>query len=76
MKLLTLIEDIDRWAVWLGRHPAEKISVGPKVELIQVGNLEKSASAKAQLTVFLTRRNAEVKAGASEHTMAFNGSCV
>ena len=27
-------------AVWLGRHPAEKISVGPNGKLIQVGNLE------------------------------------
>ena len=27
-------------AVWLGRHPAEKISAGPNDKLIQVGNLE------------------------------------
>ena len=27
-------------AVWLGRHPTEKISVGPNDKLIQVGNLE------------------------------------
>ncbi len=33
-------EDSSRRAVWLGRHPAEKISVGPKDKLIQVGNLE------------------------------------
>jgi len=32
--------DSNRRAVWLGRHPAEKISVGPKGILIQVGNLE------------------------------------
>ena len=40
MKLLTFLEDNDRQAVWLGRHPAEKISAGPKDELIQVGNLK------------------------------------
>ena len=32
--------DTSRRAVWLGRHPAEKISVGPNDKLIQVGNLE------------------------------------
>ena len=30
--------DISRRAVWLGRHPAEKISVGSKDKLIRVGN--------------------------------------
>lgn len=30
--------DTSRRAVWLGRHPAEKISVGPKDKLIRVGN--------------------------------------
>ena len=44
--------DTNRRAVWLGRHPTEKISVGPKDKLIQVGNLETSARAKAYLTVF------------------------
>ena len=33
-------EDISRWAVCLGRDPVEKISIGPKDKLIQVGNLE------------------------------------
>ncbi len=32
--------DTSRRAVWLGRHPAEKISVGPKDKLIRVGNPE------------------------------------
>ena len=45
-------EDTSRRAVWLGRHPAEKISVGPNGKLIQGGNLELSARAKAYLTVF------------------------
>jgi hypothetical protein len=39
--------DTSRRAVWLGWHPAEKISAGPNVKLIQVGNLELSAEAKA-----------------------------
>jgi hypothetical protein len=39
--------DTSRRAVWLGWHPAEKISAGPKVKLIQVGNLELSVEAKA-----------------------------
>lgn len=45
-------EDTSRRAVWLGRHPAEKISAGPKDKLIQVGDLESSVEAKAYLTVF------------------------
>ena len=60
--------DNSRQAVWLGRHPAEKISVGPNGKLIQVGNLELSARAKAYLTVFCTARNAEMKVGPSDPT--------
>ena len=60
--------DTNRWAVWLGRHPAEKISVGPNGKLIQVGNLELSAKAKAYLTVFRTAKNAETKVGLSDPT--------
>jgi hypothetical protein len=37
--------DTSRRAVWLGWHPAEKISAGPNVNLIQVGNLELSVEA-------------------------------
>ena len=58
--------DTGRRAVWLGRHPAEKISVGPNGKLIQVGNLELSAKAKAYLTVFRTAKNAETKVGLSD----------
>ena len=64
--------DTNRLAVWLGRHPAEKISVGPNGKLIQVGNLELSAKAKAYLTVFCTARNAEMKVGLSDPTWLFN----
>ncbi len=60
--------DTSRRAVWLGWHPAEKISVGPNGKLIQVGNLETSAKAKAYLTVFSTARNAETKVGLSDPT--------
>ncbi len=60
--------DSSRRVVWLGRHPVEKISIGPKDRLIQLGNLELSARAKACLTVFSTVRNAEAKAGPSEPT--------
>src|SRR3989344_318828 len=60
--------DTSRRAVWLGRHPAEKISVGPNGKLIQVGNLELSARAKAYLTVFCTARNAEMKVGPKRPT--------
>ena len=69
-----LIQDSIRPVFWLGRHPAEKISVGPKDKLIQIGNLEQSVKAKACLTVFRKARNAGVKAGLSELTMTFNGS--
>ena len=39
--------DTSRRAVWLGWHPAEKISAGPNVKLIYVGNVELSVEAKA-----------------------------
>ena len=60
--------DTNRRAVWLGRHPAEKISVGPNGKLIQVGNLELSARAKAYLTVSCTAKDAELKDGPSDPT--------
>ena len=69
-----LKEDTSRRVVWLGRHPAEKISVGPNDKLIQVGNLEWSARAKACLTVFRKARNAELKDGPTDPLMIFNGS--
>src|SRR3989344_8175600 len=69
-----LKKDSSRRAVWLGRHPAEKISAGPKDKLIQLGNLEKSAEAKACLTVFLKVRKAELKGGLSEPMWFFNGT--
>ena len=37
-------------------------------KLIQVGNLEMSAKAKAYLTVFRTAKNAETKVGLSDPT--------
>ena len=52
LRLAYSLEDSSRRAVWLGRHPVEKISIGPKDKLIQLGNLELSAKAKACLTVF------------------------
>ena len=58
--------DNSRRAVWLGRHPIEKISIGPNDKLIYVGNVEKSVKAKVCLTVFREARNAGVKAGLSE----------
>ena len=73
MKLLTRFGgDISRRAVWLGRHPAEKISAGPKGKLIQVGNLKLSAEAKAYLTVSCTARDAEMKVWLSDPTWPFN----
>ena len=67
-------EDTNRRAVWLGRHPSEKISEGPNDKLIQVGNLEWSVSAKACLTVLQKARKAELKDGTSEPQQIFNGS--
>ena len=67
-EVANLQEDSSRQIVWLGRHPVEKISIGPNDKLIQVGNLELSARAKAHLTVFCTARNAEMKVGPSDPT--------
>ena len=66
--------DTNRRVVWLGRHPAKKISAGPNDKLIQVGNLEKSVRVKACLTVFQKARNAELKDGPSGPLMRFNGA--
>ena len=60
--------DTNRRAVWLGRHPAEKISVGPNGKLTQVGNLRLSVEAKAYLTVIRTAKIAEMKVGFNDPT--------
>ena len=65
--------DISMRTVWLGRHPAERISAGPRGKLIQFRNLEQSVRAKACLTVFLTVGNAGTKVGSSERLYLFNG---
>ena len=73
MNLLTRFGgDTSRRAVWLGRHPAEKISAGPKDKLSEVGNLALSAEAKAYLTVSCTARDAEMKVWLSDPTWPFN----
>jgi hypothetical protein len=64
--------DTNRRAVWLGRHPAEKISAGPNGKLTQVGNLGLSVEAKAYLTAFRTAKNAEMKVWLSDPTWLFN----
>ncbi len=74
MKLLTPKGDTSKRVVWLGRHPTEKISVGPNNKLIQVGNLKKSVRAKACLTVFQIARNAELKDGPNGPLTRFNGA--
>jgi hypothetical protein len=56
-----------RWAVWLGRHPLEKISRGPKDQLRRDRNPPQSAKVKAGLTESSTARDSEAKAGLSEH---------
>jgi hypothetical protein len=64
--------DTSRRAVWLGRHPAEKISVGPNGKLTQVGNLGLSVEAKAYLTVSCTATDAEMKVWLSDPTWLLN----
>ena len=73
MKLLTRVSgDTSRRAVWLGRHPTEKISVGPNDKLIRVGDPKLSAEVKAYLTAFRTAKNAEMKVWLSDPTWPFN----
>ena len=74
--MLTLYEDTDMWAVWLGRHPVEMISIGPEDKLIHVRNVEKSAKAKAYLTVFRKERKADLKEGLSEPLKFLSGTQV
>ena len=52
LRLLTFLRDSSRRAVWVGRRPAKKISVGPKDKLTLLGNQRMSARAKACLTAF------------------------
>ena len=69
VKLTSLIRESGnngRQTVRLGRHPAENVSVGPKVLLIRFRNPEQSARAKVGLTVSSFARDAEAKAGSSE----------
>ena len=54
------------WTVWLGRHPAEKISVGPNDRLILDRNQELSVEVKACLTAFRKARKAALKEWLSE----------
>ena len=49
--------DTCRWAVRLGRHPFEKISKGPKVQLKRVRNPLKRAKPKTRLNGFPNARN-------------------
>lgn len=58
--------DTGRWAVWLGRHPPEKASGGPKGRLRRVRTPPLSARAKAGLTGLVKEANPEAKAGPSE----------
>ena len=62
------------WAVWLGRHPLEKISRGPKDKLIQVRNLEWSAKANACLIVSRRERDADLKEWLSEPLTSYSGT--
>jgi len=62
------VGDTSRRAVWLGRHPAEKISAGPNGKLSWVGNPTLSAEAKAYLTVIRTAKIAEMKVWLSDPT--------
>ncbi len=65
--LLTLeIKDHNRQTVWLGRHPAEKISVGPKGQLKRFRNPLWSARAKAGLTGSITILDSGTKVWSSE----------
>jgi hypothetical protein len=55
-----------RWAVWLGRHPDERISSGPNGVLIRVRTPEQSAKAKARLMSRQSTRRDKTKVGLSE----------
>ena len=59
-------EDTSKWAVWLGRHPAEKVSVGPKGQLIRFRNPELSVRAKAGFSGFRKAINPFGKPWSSE----------
>lgn len=71
----TYLKKDNYWrAVWLGRHPSEKISEGPKGELSVVGNYIWSAEAKARLTVVRKERAADSKEGLSDLLRLFSGA--
>ena len=65
--------DNNWWTVWLGWHPAEKISVGPNGWLNRVRNPVWSAKAKASLIGFVTISNSNTKVWLSELLYLLNG---
>jgi hypothetical protein len=67
-------EDSGRRAVWLGRRPAEKISVGPNGKLNHVGNMVKNVKVNACLTVSRTESDADSKEGLNDPSSCFSGS--
>ena len=66
--------DSGRWAVWLGRHPAEKISAGPNGKLNHFGNMVKNVKVNACLTVSRTESDADSKEGLNDPSSCFSGS--
>ena len=60
------VRDTGRWAVWLGRHPLEKVSRGPKGRLRWVRTPPPRARLKAGLTGFSNAKNSGAKAWPSD----------
>ena len=66
--MLTLNEDTDWWAVWVGRHALENLTSVPKGQLRWFSTPPTTVRGKAGLTWIRTIRIDDAKAGPNEPT--------
>ena len=66
--MLTLYEDTDWWAVWVGRHALENLTSVPKGQLRWFSTPPITVRGKAGLTWIRTMRIDDAKAGPNEPT--------
>ena len=66
--MLTLDEDTDWWAVWVGRHALENLTSVPKGQLRWFSTPPITVRGKAGLTWIRTIRIDDAKAGPNEPT--------
>ena len=71
--MLTLNENTDRWAVWVGRHALETLTSVPKGQLRWFSTPPSTVRGKAGLTWIGTITIDDAKAGPNEPTSLISG---